>query len=323
MGKIHHVLVYHDRLLGLNKLFLYFWSKLKRLDSISVLHIDLFQSGNNPSDFYFNTMKDHLVSSHRHIEKPHRHDFYVTVLFTKGKGTHEIDFQKYEVSGGSLFFLSPGQVHSWELSDDTEGYIFFLSQEFYDMHYVNQHLRNFPFFNSVAFSRKLQLETLDLQKMIGIYEEIEDEYHSQGLMKEGFILSLITKIYINSARQFSKDYNTQNSSVSISYFKHYKDFENLLEEHFASEKSISYYASLMGISSKHLNRITQTIVQKTATEVITERVILEAKRMLMYLNESLVEIAFRLGYEEYSYFVRVFRKSSGITPTQFIKEYKS
>lgn len=268
-------------------------------------------------------MKDHLVSSHKHIEKPHRHDFYVTVLFTKGKGTHEIDFQKYDVSEGSLFFLSPGQVHSWELSDDTDGYIFFFSQEFYDMHYVNQHLRNFPFFNSVVFSRKLQLETADLKKAVMVCKEIENEYHSQNLMKEELMLSLITKMYINSARQFSKDYNTLNSSASVSYFKHYQDFENLLEKYFTIQKSISHYASLMDISPKHLNRITQTIVQKTATEVITERVMLEAKRMLMYLNESLVEIAFRLGYEEYSYFVRVFRKSSGITPTQFIKKYKS
>lgn len=288
-----------------------------------MLHIDLFQSGKNPSDFYFNTMKDHLVSSHKHIEKPHRHDFYVTVLFTKGQGVHEIDFQKYDVSEGSLFFLSPGQVHSWELSEDTDGYIFFFSQEFYDMHYVNQHLRNFPFFNSVAFSRKLQFETMDLRNTIEICKEIENEYHSQNLMKEGLMLSLITKIYINSTRQFSKDYNALNSQASVSYFKHYQDFENLVEKYFTTQKSISHYALLMDISSKHLNRITQTVVQKTATEVITERVMLEAKRMLMYLNESLVDIAFRLGYEEYSYFVRVFRKSSGITPTQFIKEYKS
>ncbi|MBK1895755.1 AraC family transcriptional regulator [Chryseobacterium paridis] len=293
------------------------------MGSISVLHIDLFQSGKNLSDFYFNTMKDHLVTSHKHIEKPHRHDFYVTVLFTKGSGIHEIDFQKYEVSEGSLFFLSPGQVHSWELSDDTDGYIFFFSQEFYDMHYVNQHLRNFPFFNSVGFSRKLQLEVSDLEKMTNICKEIQDEYNSQFLMKDGFILSLITKMYISASRQFSKDYSNLDSSASISYFKHYQDFENLLEEYFTTEKSISYYASRLTISSKHLNRITQTVVKKTATEVITERVMLEAKRMLMYLNESLVEIAFRLGYEEYSYFVRVFRKSSGMTPTQFIKKYKS
>jgi AraC-like DNA-binding protein len=133
----------------------------------------------------------------------------------------------------------------------------------------------------------------------------------------------MSQIFITSTRQFSRDFDHLASSASLSYFKHYQEFETLLEQHFTKEKSIAFYAFLLNISSKHLNRITQTVVQKTATDLLTERVILEAKRMLMYLDESLVEIAFRLGYEEYSYFVRVFRKTSGMTPTQFIKKYKS
>jgi AraC family transcriptional regulator, transcriptional activator of pobA len=293
------------------------------MNSISVLHIDLFQKERNTSDFYFNQMKDHLVLGHRHIEKPHRHDFYATILFTKGNGTHEIDFQKYKVSRGSLFFMSPGQVHSWELSDDIDGYIFFCSQEFYEMHYVNQKLRNFPFFGSVNFPRKLQLNNDELTENINLFHELEKEYKIQDVMKEGLILSLMSQIFIRSTRKFSKELNISESSASFSYFKHYQDFENLVEEHFTKDKSITFYSDLMNISSKHLNRITRTIVQKTATDVITERVVLEAKRMLMYLDESLVEIAFRLGYEEYSYFVRVFRKTSGMTPTQFIKKYKA
>ncbi|SHF50391.1 MULTISPECIES: helix-turn-helix transcriptional regulator [unclassified Chryseobacterium] len=293
-----------------------------RMNSISVLHIELFQSGRNTSDFYFNTMKEHLVVGHRHIEKPHRHDFYAAVLFTKGKGTHEIDFQKYEVSEGSLFFLSPGQIHSWELSEDIDGYIFFCSQEFYEMHYVSQKLRNFPFFGSVSFPRKLQLDAGELVKTDSLFKELGKEHQSQSVMKEGFILSLMSQVFINATRLFSKDIDMRSSSASLSYFKHYQDFENLIEQHFTAQKSISHYASLLGITPKHLNRIAQTVVQKTATDVITERVVLEAKRMLMYLDESLVEIAFRLGYEEYSYFVRVFRKSSGMTPTQFMRKYK-
>ncbi|MET3036910.1 helix-turn-helix transcriptional regulator [Chryseobacterium sp. NRRL B-14859] len=292
------------------------------MNSISVLHIDLFQSGRNTSDFYFNTMKNHLVLGHRHIEKPHRHDFYAAVLFTRGKGVHEIDFQKYEVSEGSLFFLSPGQIHSWELSEDIDGYIFFCSQEFYEMHYVNQKLRNFPFFGSVSFPRKLQLNNEDIKETVRLFQELGKEYQAKNMMKEGLMLSLMSHIFINATRLFSRDFDRSDSSAGLSYFKHYQDFETLIEQHFTTQKSIAYYASLLGISSKHLNRIVQTVVQKTATEVITERVVLEAKRMLMYLNESLVEIAFRLGYDEYSYFVRVFRKSSGMTPTQFMRKYK-
>lgn len=293
------------------------------MNPISVLHINLFQAGKNTSDFYFNAMKKHLVVGHRHIEKPHRHNFYAVVLFTRGTGVHEIDFQRYEVSEGSLFFLSPGQIHSWELSEDIDGYIFFCSQEFYEMHYVNQKLRNFPFFGSVSFPRKLQLDAPELKKNITLFQELGKEYEAKNIMKEGMILSLMSRVFINATRLFSKDLNTMDSTAGLSYFKHYQDFENLIEQHFTEHKSIAYYASLMGISSKHLNRIVQTVVQKTATDIITERVVLEAKRMLMYLDESLVEIAFRLGYEEYSYFVRVFRKSSGMTPTQFMRKYKA
>lgn len=293
------------------------------MNPISVLHIELFQAGKNTSDFYFNTMKDHLVVGHRHIEKPHRHDFYAAVLFTEGKGVHEIDFHKYDVSEGSLFFLSPGQIHSWELSEDIEGYIFFCSQEFYEMHYVNQKLRNFPFFGSVSFPRKLQLDASELKKNIKLFQELGGEYQTKSIMKEGIILSLMSQIFINATRLFSKDADTLAASAGLSYFKHYQDFENLIEQHFTQQKSIAYYASLLGISSKHLNRIVQATVQKTATDVMTERVVLEAKRMLMYLDESLVEIAFRLGYEEYSYFARVFRKTSGMTPTQFMRKYKA
>jgi len=293
------------------------------VESISVLNIDLFQGGRNTSDFYFSTLKNHLIVGHRHLEKPHRHDFYAAILFTQGKGFHEIDFQKYEVSSGSLFFMSPGQIHSWELSPDIDGYIFFCSQDFYEMHYVNQKLRSFPFFGSVHFPRKLQLDGGHLQEFISVIHQLEKEYHSQYYMKNGLILSLLSQIFISSARLFSKDFDHLSSSAGLSYFKHYQDFEDLLEENFTAEKSVAFYASAMKISPKHLNRIIQTVVHKTATDLITERVVLEAKRMLIYLDESLVEIAFRLGYEEYSYFVRVFRKSSGTTPTQFIKMYAS
>lgn len=293
------------------------------MDSISVLHMDLFQAGKDTSDFYFNNLKNHLVVGHRHLEKPHRHDFFAAILFTRGTGVHEIDFQRYDVSKGSLFFMSPGQIHSWELSEDIDGYIFFCSQQFYEMHYVNQKLRHFPFFGSVTYPRKLQLTAGELERKLYLFMELQNEYLSWDVLKNGLILSLMSQIFIHSARAFSKDADHHASSASLSYFKHYQDFENLVEQYFMAEKSIAFYSSIMNISSKHLNRIIQTVVQKTATEVITERVILEAKRMLIYLDESLVEIAFRLGYEEYSYFVRVFRKISGMTPTEFIRKYKA
>lgn len=292
------------------------------INEISVLNINLFQSGAKHSDFYFNSLKDHLLSSHRHIERPHRHDFYASIFFTKGTGTHEIDFRKYDVSAGSLFFMSPGQVHSWKLSEDADGFIFFHSQEFFDLHYVNQKLRQYPFFSSIQYPRKLQLGENNLVEFSDLFTKIGNENVSSALLSENLLLVFISQLYIETTRLFSEEKIIGIQNANTSYIQHYQHFEELLEQHFIKEKSAFQYAERMNLTTKHLNRITQTVVQKTVSEIITERTILEAKRMLIYLDESLVDIAFRLGYEEYSYFVRVFRKKTGQTPSSFIKENK-
>jgi AraC-like DNA-binding protein len=72
-----------------------------------------------------------------------------------------------------------------------------------------------------------------------------------------------------------------------------------------------------------LNRICNEILQKTTTEVITDRIILEAKRMLMDKGLTVNEIATKLGFDDYSYFTRLFKKKSGITPTNFRVSKKS
>jgi AraC family transcriptional activator of pobA len=68
---------------------------------------------------------------------------------------------------------------------------------------------------------------------------------------------------------------------------------------------------------KHLNRICNEILKKTTTEVIIHRVVLEAKRMLMNKNLTVNEVATKLGYDDYSYFVRLFKKNTGMTPKTF------
>jgi AraC-like DNA-binding protein len=96
-----------------------------------------------------------------------------------------------------------------------------------------------------------------------------------------------------------------------------KNFEVLLEQNFKIEKAPSFYASQLTITLKHLNRICNEMLQKTTTEVITDRIILEAKRMLMDKKFTVNEIATELGFDVYSYFTRLFKKNTGMTPTNF------
>ncbi|MCY1313949.1 HTH-type transcriptional activator Btr [compost metagenome] len=95
----------------------------------------------------------------------------------------------------------------------------------------------------------------------------------------------------------------------------------MIEKNYITEKSPSQYADWMNISPKHLNRITKTVIGKTASEVIADRIILEAKRRFLHTKNSFSAIAESLGYEDYAYFSKLFKKSSGLTPTGFLKLY--
>ena len=290
---------------------------------INVLHLDQFGSGEKEAKgFYYNSLRQHLITSHQHIEKPHRHNFYVTVFFTKGSGAHEIDFQNYSVEPGAIFFLNPGQVHSWHLSEDTDGYIFFHNAEFYDLHFVKNKVKDFVFFNSIQSSRKLSLNKLQTKEFSSKFLEIAEYFAKDSSLKYDYILACISQIYIKSQQLFDNQQSLNFEGQVSVYQQHYEDFVKLVDEHFLTQKSASSYAEMLSITPKHLNRITQSMVKKTATDIISDRVILEAQRMLFYLDDSFNEIAFRLGYDDYAYFVRVFKKLTDTTPTQFLKKYK-
>ena len=96
----------------------------------------------------------------------------------------------------------------------------------------------------------------------------------------------------------------------------------LIEKHFKQYKYPKDYALLMHMSEKHLNRICKTCLNKTASQLILERIVLEAKRMLAFAEFSVSQIADELGYSNSSYFIRLFKKKTGKTPVEFIQKFR-
>ncbi|WP_313807895.1 helix-turn-helix transcriptional regulator [Flavobacterium sp.] len=290
------------------------------MKNFAVLDIQQFESIKKRKEFYTNTIENHIVTAHKNIHKPHKHNFYLTVLFTHGNGFHEIDFIRYDVKPGTLFFLNPGQMHHWELSDDIQGFIFFHTQSFYDLHFASNRVNNFPFFYSVQNSPMLSVDTIQTKLFSDLFNQIYTENQFEFILKTSKILSLIDLIYIESTRLYIENQTTEiipQNNYSVTFRK----FEELIETHFKTEKSPSQYANWLNISAKHLNRITQNRVGKTSTDMILERVFLEAKRELISKQFSFSEIAEDLGYDDYAYFSRIFKKKCGATPSEFIKRY--
>ena len=131
---------------------------------LPVYKIEQFQTFEEGKDFYANDLISHLRDYH-FVHVPHKHDFFLVVLFARGSGTHDIDFSSYPIKAGSVFVLSPGQTHNWKLSKGTDGYVFFHSGHFFDSAYTHQKILDFPFFASIHASPLIQLKDKKREKM--------------------------------------------------------------------------------------------------------------------------------------------------------------
>ena len=263
-------------------------------------------------DFYVNTFKEHL-KNHSFIEEPHRHDSYLMVFFTNGSGIHEIDFDRFEIKKGSLFVLQPGQMHHWSLSDDIEGFVIIFSQELYNLYFGQKKINDYNFYHSIHNRPEIVFEATETTKILPYFNLLIEENSEHNNFQLDKMLNLLDCIHIEIARKYSETYSHQTHSYNIKI----NTFEKLLEQHFKEDKSPSFYADKLNITLKHLNRICNEILQKTATEVIMDRVILEIKRMLTDKQLAVNEVASAVGYDDYSYFSRVFKKQTGFSPTAF------
>lgn len=288
--------------------------------ALPVYDIAAFQHFNNDSDFYANDLRSHLKQNEQIILLPHGHDFYMSVLFTAGSGTHEIEFYNYPIKPGSVFLLGPGKVHAWELSDDIDGYIFFHTKEFYDLNFTYEKVAGYPFFSSLGNTPLIVLKKSSFKKIESMFSEIVREYRHNELMKFKKIFSLVNILYIELSREYLPQ--KMRADQNLPYLARVQQLEDLINKNFVNIKSPGEYARLMYVSEKHLNRMVKVSLNKTTSDLIAERIILEAKRMLVFSKKNIAEIIAELGYTDSDYFFRFFKKKTTLTPTAFLEEFR-
>jgi AraC-like DNA-binding protein len=289
---------------------------------IPVLKIDQFQESKLLHDLYINSFSNHFELNKKLIDKPHSHNFYLCVLFTKGIGKHEIDFNSYNVNPGKVFFLKPGQTHSWQFDTKPEGFIFFHSQEFYELKFLDHTLNSFPFYYSNQNPPVLELSDIKMNVLKVKFEEVYTEYQQQNILKELKIINLINSIYIDLTRAYTAEVNLE-KLVSPSYSVIIEHLEHLINQHFYKEKLPKFYSNQLNITTKHLNRVVKTTLNKTTSQLISERIILESKRLIIHSENNLAAIANILQFSDYAYFSRFFKSKTGCTPINFRKKYSS
>jgi AraC family transcriptional regulator, transcriptional activator of pobA len=275
---------------------------------------DFAEASRQGPGFYLNLFERHL-QQHTFIQKPHKHDFYIILLVTQGSGTHTIDFKTYPVNAQTIFFLSPGQVHSWQLSEDTAGYILFFNSEFIRLISPQQKLLRFPFFNSLLGQPLLTLPPEQAAGISTLIDNMAKEHANRHRQWEEVIGSYLHILLI----QLARIYETQNGSnpPSMVAYPAWEQLEELMEQHYKQHEPVSFYTDKLHTTARQLNEICKNTLNKTVLELLQDRVILEARRLLTHSALTITQVAAELGYFDNSYFARFFKKHTGQTPEQF------
>lgn len=287
-------------------------------NTIPTYSLDSFSSPESPDTLYQVEVFD--ARRHFQVKYPHRHDFFEVLYLSKGSGWHVIDSNKYEIKPPCVFFMSPGQAHKLELSQDIEGFIFLFTEEFYRINQTNANrLLEFPFFFTLQQNNPPLLlpNGGDVDFLEGLFRKAISEALRRDKRSLELIRAILNLLLISSSSLYPQDdklASTGKGHIMV------KRFYQLVEENFQHNWNLKQYAQQLAITPNHLTQTVRRLTGKTSNEIITAKQILEIKRLLVHTNMGISEIADFLNFADQSYFSKFFKKIAGVTPLKYRTE---
>ncbi|KQB42526.1 AraC family transcriptional regulator [Flavobacterium aquidurense] len=281
-------------------------------------HLNQYQ--HNVPRFSLYEIDNYLKKYDKKRRKANAEKHYQIIWFKKGSGRYFVNLKAYDVDENTLFFLTKDDVHYFDRNTNYSGVLIQFNEEF-----LIQNNKDIAFFSkhSLLHNRKepscllARDDTFILDEYLKLIKnELTDknENSHEELLRSYLKVFLIQVQYrwekenILDGRRFLPEDKKQLQLIK---------FVNLVEENYKKEFKVSHYAELMQISSRTLSGLTSQLLDKSPSEIICERIIVEAKRMLLDTNYNISKIGYCLGFDDDSYFVKYFKKYTSISPLDF------
>lgn len=269
-----------------------------------------------PMELEIISAKDLYAKNKGMMTLPHRTDFYHILWIEKGSATHLVDFKPVKLGSNSMLFINKSSVHLFDPSGKFDGKLILFTDGFFC-----KSQDDIDFLKSTILFNDL-LETSPLNPG-GIRESLDKiaELMRIALSAPGNVAQRdILQNYLHSFLLLCDQEKRKQGFTEIpkGADKDYAIlFISLVNDHFSKVRSVQAYADMIHISEKKLNRATSQVLGKSPKEVISQRVLLEIKRLLVYTNQTIKEIGFGLGFNEPTNFIKYFRQQTGQTPSEF------
>ena len=246
-----------------------------------------------------------------------RLSYYDITVITNGNGTFTIDNYEQELKRGQVFFSAPGQIRKWNVIHTPKGYVLIFENEFLCTFFNDkQFTKRLSYFNPYS-PPVLELTSGDFLKLRDLFQEIKAEILSFKRNDKHILRALLYQTLIFLNRKFIVVYPVTDKSAINRYID---QFAQLVETDFSQNRNVDYYAQHLCITSGHLNSLIKAHFGISAKRYILNKTILEAKRLLLYTEMSIDQIAGYLHYENTSYFAKIFREYTDMTPLNFRKQ---
>ncbi|MBB6372135.1 helix-turn-helix domain-containing protein [Chryseobacterium shigense] len=250
---------------------------------------------------------------------PHRHTYYEIFLLQDSTGVHHIDFEVYPFSGPVIFLTAPEQVHQLIREKGGHGFAIQFEDDFFDndngtdsklySYFLFDHFKNHPV---------IPLTVAEWDKLKTLVDMSLQEYKNNVSGTSSLISAYVKIILMEILRIRKQHFQEQEIQTDIQH-QHLLDFKRLLNEQYTTHHEVQDYAEQLRITPRKLNSLVKEFLDKSASQVIKERLLLEAKRLLAINKLNTKEIGYELGFEDPAYFSRFFKQGTGITAAEFKK----
>lgn len=254
-----------------------------------------------------------------HFDHVQRLNYFSLIWIQKGKGKATVDFNSYDYENNHLFSFSPYQPFLFETEQETEGIIIHFHSDFFCIHKHHSDVAcNGVLFNNIYETPFVTIDEASFGTFEMIIQEMKKDIEINQIAMNESVLSYLKLFLINASRLKNKQV-PNDSKVDKDELFITKKLKDLIEENYRTKHAPKEYAEALHISPKALAKISKQHFNKTLTTLISERIIIEAKRELYLTSKPVKEIALELGYEDEFYFSRFFKKNANITPSIFRK----